>query len=221
MKKFRILALFIAISLLSTLSAMAWKVDDVDWNKVEVTITDSPNNPSDWAKSEIDAAIAAGLVPTLTGNPKYTDTITREQFAELVVCMVEKVQSGELDIAGDSFTDCTNTAVLKAYAAGIVSGVGDNRFDPTAKTNREQIATMLSRAISYLELRKNKDITPAAAGISKFTDKVQVSAWAVDGVGMLAANGIMAGTSAKTLSPKNVCTVEQSILLLYRIFEKF
>lgn len=221
MKKFRILALFIAISLLSTLPAMAWTVDDVDWNKVEVTITDSPNNPSDWAKSEIDAAIAAGLVPTLTGNPKYTDTITREQFAELVVCMVEKVQGGELDIAGTAFSDSTNTAVLKAYAAGIVNGVDDDRFDPAAKTNREQIATMLARAISYLEVRRSKDVTPSQPDLSKFEDKGQVSTWAADGVGTLAANGMMSGTSATTISPKSPCTVEQSILLVYRIFQQF
>lgn len=157
----------------------------------------------------------------LTGNPKFTDAITREQFAELVVCMAEKVLGGELDVAGASFADCSNPAVLKAYAAGIVLGVGDNRFDPTAKTNREQIATMIARAVSFLEVRRNKDITPLASDISKFTDKAQVSSWAVEAMGTLAANGIMAGTSSTTLSPKNTCTVEQSILLLYRAFLKF
>ncbi|MGE4549216.1 MAG: S-layer homology domain-containing protein [Intestinibacillus sp.] len=225
MKKLQMLSLALILSLCLSIPAFAWTADDVNWDEVEVTMeepTSTPDNtPSDWAKSEVDKAIAAGLVPVLTGNPGYQDTITREQFAELVVYMAEKIQGGELDAAGSAFNDSSNPAVLKAYAAGIVAGVGDNRFDPNAKTNREQIATMIARAISYLEVRKGKDITPLESDISKFTDKAQVSDWATEAMGTLAVNGIMAGTSATTLSPKSPCTVEQSILLLYRAFEKF
>ncbi len=149
MKKFQILSLALALSLCLSVPAFAWTVDEVNWNEVDVTIqepTSAPTNtPSDWAKSGVEAVTAAGLVPALTGNPGFQDTITREQFAELVVCMAENVQGGELDAAG----------------------------------------------------------------------------WAMEGVGTLAANGIMAGTSATTLSPKEPRTVEQSILLLYRVFRKF
>lgn len=95
-----------------------------------------------------------------------------------------------------------------------------NRFDPTAKTTREQIATMVARAVNYLEVRKSKDITPLESDVSKFTDQSRVSDWAAEAMGTLAANGIMAGTSPTTLSPKNACTIEQSILLVYRVYEK-
>lgn len=174
--------------------------------------------PSDWAGKEIAAAQQAGIIPTLTGNPKFTATITREQFAELVVCMVEKVQGAALTVSSEIFTDSANSSVLKAYEAGIVSGVGNNKFDPTAQTNREQIFTMMARATSYLEIKKEKDITPLEPDISKFSDKGQVSSWAVEGMGLLAANGITKGTSDTTLSPKASCTVEQSIVLLYRLY---
>ena len=132
--------------------------------------------------------------------------------------MVEKAQDSELEKEGASFADSANASVPKAYAAGIVSGVGDNRFDPATKTNREQIATMLARASSYLELKKDKDITLANPDLSKVTDKGLVSSWTLDGVGILAANGIMKGTSDTTLSPKADCTAEQSILRVYRIY---
>ena len=80
---------------------------------------------------------------------------------------------------------------------------------------------MVSRAIEYLNDKDNKNVAPNAGDIEKFTDKGQVSAWAVDGVGVLVTNGIMNGTSATTLSPKDSCTVEQSILLLYRVYQLF
>lgn len=223
MKKLQILSLILVLSLCLCAPAFAWTVDDVNWAEVEVTIEESKsapdNTPSDWAKSEVDKAIAAGLVPALTGNPKFTDTITREQFAELIVNAVTVIYGEGPDVSNAAaFTDSDNPKVLAASAAGIVSGVGNGKFDPKQTTNREQIATMMARASGYLKTLTNKDVTPKAADISKFSDNAQVSAWAVNGVGLLAANGIMAGTSATTLSPKASCTVEQSILLVYRLY---
>lgn len=177
---------------------------------------------SDWAADELASAQTAGLIPQLTGNPGYRDAITREQFAELALQMVTVAYGEGPDISKAlTFTDCDNPSVLAASAAGIISGVGAGKFDPNVQTNREQIATMVTRAIDYLDRQAGTDIAPSSASIDKFSDKGQVSAWAVDGVGTLAANGIMSGTSATTLSPKDSCTVEQSILLLYRVYKQF
>ena len=174
---------------------------------------------SDWAVDDVNAARAAGLIPALSGTPGYQDTITREQFAELVVQTVT-VLCGAPDAApAGTFTDTSNPVILQAYQTGIVSGVGDQKFAPAQTTNREQIAVMIARAAAYIKAETGVDLAPAAADIGKYADKEEVSAWAVDGVGTLAANGIMAGTSATTLSPKASCTVEQSILLLYRVYD--
>ena len=179
------------------------------------------NQPSSWAKAEVEAAKAAGLVPALTGDPGYRNSITRQQFAELVVALVEQATGKTLPAApAETFSDCTNLAVRKASAAGIVNGMGDDLFAPNQTTNREQIATMVHRAIQYIKTETGTDLTPAKGSISKFADKSSVSSWAVEGVGALAANGIMNGTSSTQLSPKASCTVEQSILLSFRTFEK-
>ena len=175
--------------------------------------------PSDWAKDEVDKAIAAGLVPELTGNPGYQDNITREQFAELIVRCVETALGREIPAApAGTFSDCDNLAILKAAQAGIVTGVGGDRFDPFATTNREQIATMIYRAVTYLEQETGRDLTPNPSAIAGFTDAGQVSGWAAEAMGVLAANNIMKGSSATTLSPQNACSVEQSILLSWRTY---
>ncbi|MFA5522976.1 MAG: hypothetical protein WDA24_01340 [Tissierellales bacterium] len=44
------------------------------------------------------------------------------------------------------------------------------------------------------------------------------SNWAKQGVGVLANNNIMSGTSKTTLSPKSSATIEQSVLLVYRLY---
>lgn len=218
MKKLLSFALTLILSLtLLVAPALAWESHLVDMDEVGVDV-----GASDWAVSEIKAAYTAGLIPELTNNPNFQDSITRLQFAELAVTFAEKATGKTITPAADTtFKDCKDTAVLKAYAAGIVSGVGNDQFAPDTTTNREQIAAMIYRAITYINTEGTKQLALEKADVGKFTDQAQVSAWALEGMGILAANGIMAGTSATTLSPKNACTVEQSILLLYRAFEKY
>ncbi len=176
--------------------------------------------PSEWAKPEIELAQEAELITEHT-NMNFKHDTTRFQFAELIVNLVEKATGKTIEAAPDTtFTDCKEKAVLKAYAAGIVSGVGNGRFAPDQTTNREQIAAMIYRAITYTETETGKVFTTKNADLSKFTDKAKVSAWAAEGVGVLAGNGIMMGTSETTLSPANACSVEQSILLVYRVYQQ-
>lgn len=216
MKKLIATVLSVALSgALLTPAAFAWESHPVDMDKVGVDV-----GASDWAVEELKAAGEAGLVPTLTGNPGFQDAITREQFAELAVNLAEKATGAEITaVPADTFTDCSETAVLKAYAAGIVNGIGDGTFTPEQTTNREQIAAMLYRAVQYIEQNGGKSLAVKTTDISKYTDNAQVSSWAKDGVGVLAANGVMKGTSDTTLSPKASCTVEQSVILVYRLYE--
>lgn len=178
--------------------------------------------PSDWAKETVEAAEKAGLVPKLTGNPAYQDEITREQFAELALSMV-KIVYGEGGDVNDqkTFTDCDNPAVLEASAFGLVGGDSSGAFSPKQTANREQIAVMVARSIECLNALEHKNVASKPGDIGSFSDKGAVSSWAADSVGKLAANSIMTGTSDTTLSPKGSCTVEQSVILLYRVYQQF
>ena len=215
----KIVSLILACSLMCT-SALAFDFEHLDKEDTIAPEIIEKETVSEWAKEEFDIANMLGLVPALTDNPAFTGNITREQFAELVVNMVEKVLGKEIAAAGsDTFTDTTNAAVLKACAAGIITGVGQGKFAPKTTTNREQIATMVYRAAQYIAQQTGKDLTPKAGSVKAFADKAEISSWAVESVGKLAANDIMNGTSGTTASPKAACTVEQSILLMYRVYQ--
>lgn len=165
---------------------------------------------SDWAVAEVTAAAEAGYV-TPRCSTYRTHPITRLQFAELAVNYLEK-KAGETiaPAPADTFTDTADEAVLKAYAAGIVQGVGEGRFDPEGLLTREQLATMLWRAMD------GAGETAAPADLTTYMDAGQVSIWARDSVAALAGLKVMEGTGGGMLSPKNSCTVEQAILLVYR-----
>ena len=211
--------------------ALAVKIKPQDLSQVEVTFDPSVDPaltqqlgswgaPSDWAKAEVAAAVAADLVPVLTGNPSYQDAITREQFAELAFNLVLMTTPGRNFGYTPPFDDCDNHDVVLAAALGIVNGVGNNKFDPKTTTNREQIATMLCRAVRYIEGATRETYLSAPADLGQFSDRSEISSWAAEGVGLLAANGIMKGTSDTTASPGNPCTVEQAILLVYRLYQQ-
>ncbi len=231
MKRYLVSAALCAALLLSAAApASAWTMEKQDLSDIDVTFdpavdpANHSNEPSAWAVDEVEAAIAAGLVPALTDSPRYTDAITREQFAELVVQAVYELSGGAaFDYEKTSmvhFEDYNTEAIQRAASIGVVNGTGDGNFSPKLTTNREQIASMIARAWFYLSDSTTDIAAPAPADdLSGYVDYATISDWAVDGVGTLVYNGLMRGTGdGSTLSPKDSCTVEQAILLCYRLY---
>ena len=187
-------------------------------NKADI---DAFVNPSDWAKAEIDAANSAGLIPNLDDEPLWNNNATRLQFAQLAVSLAETITGKQLpQNKSVAFKDCNDAAVLKAYQAGIVNGVSDTEFAPNESLTREQLATMIWRTVKYIQKETNKEKLTDGGDISGFADAGDVSDYASEAVAALAKYDIMKGTSETELSPKSACTVEQSVLLIYRTFNK-
>ena len=216
MKKLIALCLCLVLSILP---AFALKGEVVDPDDLPYIPTEQ--SPSDWAVEEIKEATGAGLVPALPGAPSYQAAATREQFAALAVTLAEKATGKTLPAApADTFTDTQSEVVRKAYQAGIVNGMGDGTFAPQQTTNREQIATMLLRAILYIQDQNKTDYIEQFEDLSLYQDAGQVSSWATQAMGILAHNGIFKGVGGNNIAPKQSCTVEQSILLCYRLYQK-
>ena len=106
---------------------------------------------------------------------------------------------------------------VPAFAA---NKAGDTTFAPQQTTNREQIATMLLRAILYIQDQNKTDYIEQFEDLSLYQDAGQVSSWATQAMGILAHNGIFKGVGGNNIAPKQSCTVEQSILLCYRLYQK-
>ncbi len=174
---------------------------------------DLKHKTSSWAAAEVKAADEAGYV-TSSCETYQTFTITRARFAELAVNYVEKKTGKAIDPApADTFTDTADETIRKAYAAGIVQGVGNGKFSPGGLLTREQLATMLWRAMEKVGVGMHYGSLP------DYADADQISDWAEFAINNLIHHGIMAGTGGNMLSPKDSCTVEQAILLVNRTKE--
>ncbi|WP_312093083.1 S-layer homology domain-containing protein [Aminipila sp.] len=209
----RIITMALIIVMLFSVNAFALDFETFDTK-------DLIEQSSTWAKSEIEKADELGLVTKGLGLI-YTKDITRGQFAELVVNMAEKATSKTITPADSkTFEDTEDIWVLKAFGSEIVTGVSKTKFEPDTLITREQIATMLYRAITYIEKEKSKEYISKNESLDGYTDKDSVSNWALTATGVLANNEIMKGTSATSLSPKQNASIEQCIILVYRLYEK-
>lgn len=170
---------------------------------------------SDWAVDEITQAREAGLLGSRTDS-YYLYNITRLQFAELAVNLIEQSTGEEIEPAKvDRFLDADDLYARKAAAVGIVSGTGNGvTFEPDALITREQMATMLYRAMEYM------GCSLETGELSLYADAGQVSPWARQAVGALTAAEILKGNSDGELSPWSYTTVEQAIVLVLRAYQE-
>ncbi len=171
---------------------------------------------SDWARSELDKAAEYGLI-TERIKGDMSGKITREEFAELAVRLYEKY-TGETASAGSAnFSDTANPEILKAANLGLVQGVGDNKFAPGQMVTREQMATILFRALQVIA--PDADFT--VGSVNSFADDGQVEAWARDGVYFCFKNRIVTGVGNNAFNPDGDATREQAVLVCKRAYEYF
>ncbi len=186
------------------------------------------SDASSWAKPEIDEADKNGLIPDSLKGADMTKPITREEFAELTVKLYERTTGkAALEASTNPFVDTKNPEILKAFNLGITTGTSATTFTPKNQINREQVASMLSRAIRIM--------VPGAdfstAGAPTFTDEKNISSWAIEHVKYMSKLEIIKGTDGKFM-PKAVTsaeiasgyantTREQAIAMSLRTFNKF
>ncbi len=186
-------------------------------NSIETDTTDSSNStgmPSDWAVSEINTAINNGLV-TVNVQKDYKTDITREFFCELVMKLYEKITGESTAVGSNPFNDTNNTEVVKAYKLGIVNGISSDEFAPNSNITRQEICTMLVRAIGVMY--PNIDLNDYTR--HSFADSANIASWAMDSVQFAYDNDIMQGIGNNSINPLGHATCEQAILLVNRIYE--
>ena len=186
----------------------------------------SGDAPSDWAEEEIENARAAGIIPESLDS-QYQDNITREEFCEIGVSLVESKTGETMEniltqkgvTPGNPFSDTTNEAVAAMNALGIVNGTGAGKFSPYDEITREEAATMLTRLAKAMNLSG-----PGSISLS-FADADLIANWAYYGVGFVSScqddtngNFVMGGTGQNRFSPDNSYTREQAIASFLRLY---
>ena len=148
------------------------------------------------------------LKGTARGRFDPDGILTRAMFVQ----MLSRITGAHIGnyVHADYFTDVPvdawySDAVSWAFANGLTFGIGGNKFGPDDPLTREQLAVFLFSYVKMIGLEE-KDVGYAAP--DEYTDRDEISGWAVDAVGWAVENGMMVSTSTTEmkLSPGSSVT---------------
>ncbi len=176
---------------------------------------------SEWALNEITLAIEQGVVSDKLFAGNMQAPATREGFAEIAVTVFDKiamVAGTEINQdSADAFYDTKNLKVIRAYMNGIVTGVGDNKFNPDGNLTREQLCTMLYRVVKKTSLPGFSVNQPPFEFQKAYSDIDEISPWALEAVSYMNQERILRGDGDK-LHPKAKVSRQEAIVLAYRTY---
>jgi hypothetical protein len=174
-------------------------------------------NASTWAIPELDKAVEYGFI-TDKIKDQMNGPITREEFCELVVKLFEKTVGKAATYSNmNAFSDTKNPEIFKAYELGIVKGIGEDKFAPGQLVTREQIASMMHRAVKVIK----PDADFSVEGAETYADEALISPWALESVKFMNKNGFMKGFAEGRFDPKGTSTREQAVVMAVRTFEMY
>ena len=178
------------------------------------------SEPSDWAASEIDDANTTGLL-TASAAREFYDDLTRDEFCEIVVNMVELVLGKTLPIPPHNpFYDCNSVYVLQAWQYGIIKGVSSTEFDPDSFVERQQLCVMMIRAIRLLERDLGRTLLSPGARELDYDDADEIADYAIDSVKLASTNGIMIGDDDNYFNPEDSMQSQECVVVVIRSFNR-
>ena len=181
-----------------------------------VVIT-SADEPSSWAKTEVEAAVEAGLVPEYI-QKDWTSPITRGQVSEMFIRLLEKATGKTVDdiiaekgavIEEGKFEDTDDGNVYAANALGIINGTSSSKFSPDGTLKRAQIAALINRVAKVVGVETE-------GYTHHFEDITDNYSWVDSELGWPSTVGIINGVSSTKFNPGGDLTTEQAILITYR-----
>ena len=171
-----------------------------------------------WAKSDIDFAVARGLLSGTTAATFSPNApVTRGMFA---AALGQLAGINPADYASSSrFIDVPATEYYAPYvewaaAKGIMSGTGHQTFEPGQGVTREEMAATMQRYAKMLG-----DILPVTREAENFTDTGQISTGFQTAVQAIQQAGIMNGKNNHRFGPRDMATRAEAAAVLRRYVE--
>ncbi|WP_147355850.1 S-layer homology domain-containing protein [Cohnella faecalis] len=172
-----------------------------------------------WAKADVSKLAAKFIVSGINSTQyKPEQAITRAEFAEYIARGLGL--TGDKSVVTSKYKDVPATGASAAFIgaaskAGIVSGGTDGKFRPNASITREEMASMLVRAMKYAGV----STTASSTALNKFTDRAKVGSWAKDGVAACVQAGIISGVTPTTIKPQNNAKRSEAASMITRFLK--
>lgn len=139
-----------------------------------------------WARTSIVEMARVGIIKGTSAN-EYSPaaTLSRGEIATLIYRLIDVTQpdlaamllaTNELTFV-DPIPEWAQQGAIATVNLGAMNGVGENKFAAGERLTREQLATIIERAVQSLQLE-----VPAPTQAQTISDQKSVSTWATAGV---------------------------------------
>ncbi len=163
-----------------------------------------------WAYEVIEGLKAKGIVSgDEKGNFNPENSITREEFAKILVCAFGFYDENAECSFADASGHWSYKYVASLYKMGITNGIDERNFGVGLKITREDMATMCAKA-SKLE---------SVSGEISFADGSDISDYALAYVASLVKNGAVKGFEDNTFRPKNNASRAEASAVIYNLIK--
>ncbi|MFA7462662.1 MAG: GLUG motif-containing protein, partial [Anaerovoracaceae bacterium] len=168
-----------------------------------------------WGKKQIEVLASKGIVKGVSQTTFAPEAaITRADF----LCLLVRTLGWEGEPEG-SFSDVAEDAYYWretgiAKELGIVSGIGNDRFDPDVAISRQDMMVMTERALGVLN---GSAVEGAASDLDRFSDRAQIAGYAVNSIAALVKEGLIEGGNGE-MNPRGEATRAETAVFLYRIY---
>ncbi len=180
---------------------------------------------SSWAKTEVEKAFSAEIMPYSPYLTDCTKGMTREDFAAVTVRLYSAMMGNpgywpEVD-EEHPFTDADweNCRFVReigmAYHLGFVKGsnTAGTLFSPKATLTRQEAAVMLGRVFTKL------GGTIPAVSSTAFADDGSVAGWAKSEVAFMSGKGIVKGVGDNKFAPTKTLSIQEAVIMANRMLE--
>jgi hypothetical protein len=107
--------------------------------------------------------------------------------------------------------------VNAAAEAGIITGYPDKTFQPDKPLTREEVATILIRAMKTAGVLPSSTQAEEASVLAGFKDQNKVQAWARASVAQAVKTGIMSGYKDKSVQPQRHTTRAEAATMIVKM----
>lgn len=179
----------------------------------ETTDEKSYINAHDWAMEELIEAGENGLIPDILRQKDLSSNITRQEFAHVAVKIWEKLSGSTMEPGPkDPFTDTHDPEILKAYNLEITNGTSNTTFSPEKLITREEMATMILRAVVKAHINPLWD----SDKIEKYADDNEMHLWGREAIYFLSFRNVIKGIGDNKFGVNSNATREQSLVIAIR-----
>ncbi len=176
--------------------------------------------PTHWAFGAVTKLLEAGVVSADPGARfRPEEPVSRAELVKMIVVARRKDTKQECQAM---FRDvpCSSwfaSAAEHAYRMGIVDGVGVDLFGPDLYVTRQQLFTIMVRALGRRWEAATQEWSVINTGLKKFTDFDKFAEWAKPAVAVAVRDGLASGYQDGTFRPEALASRAEAAALVSRV----